>query len=353
MEYFFSSSSLSIVMIRDSRSIKDFKTKTYSDFKKIDVLRELHKSIKTTRIENVYFWLSELMCSGHFYDIWVAFIQHYSTYIYSANPKFPIYLEKRLVEFRKIMNMSASKDELEFRNDNRVRDIIAEISAILCYSQRRHSIDTVKIDNTYFDLHVIRLHLLAPSTKYADGIFRTDDAKEVYMAVNELAYCLSDGVRNMMKATFWIEWIIEFEVRARKQKVTCSVVKRDFVDVASNCETNVIWIVWDVLIQEASRRSVNVLQCIRALCNLFSFRYTSVNNKRFRYLLYNACIFLCEVPDMHIPLVGNTGTIKEMIPKFVGFFGEKKVQPREMKPVEKTREEKLSQKMELWKSAMK
>jgi hypothetical protein len=63
---------------------------------------------------------------------------------------------------------------------------------ILCDAKRKHSFDIVKIKKDDFDMIQLRDKFKAPSNKYAQSIFLDEDPQELFPAINEIAYNLSD-----------------------------------------------------------------------------------------------------------------------------------------------------------------
>ena len=60
--------------INDIRIEKDFKSISFSGFKKSDVLKELLNSLMNNKVENSCYWSAELVCSGHYIDLWNVLI---------------------------------------------------------------------------------------------------------------------------------------------------------------------------------------------------------------------------------------------------------------------------------------
>ena len=51
-------------IIQDTRHLTDFKEKSFSGFKKKDVIKTLFTSIETGKVENACHWITECMVSG-------------------------------------------------------------------------------------------------------------------------------------------------------------------------------------------------------------------------------------------------------------------------------------------------
>ena len=96
---------------------------------------------------------------------------------------------------------------------------------------------------------------IAPNIHYVDGIFKKDDPRELFIAVNEFAYNISDDKKNMRNACYWIEWIIEFDLICKKKKMPCFCETRPFVRVETKFRTDCIWILWEALFQACDKKN--------------------------------------------------------------------------------------------------
>ena len=85
--------------IDDKRTQKDFKNMTFSKFKKSDVKKELINTIKNNKIEEACYWCAELICSGHFVDLWETIFLLLGKH-YLGSPKLPIYIDLRYTKFK-------------------------------------------------------------------------------------------------------------------------------------------------------------------------------------------------------------------------------------------------------------
>ena len=74
-----------LYQIDDSRNTQDFKMKTFSGFKKTDVMNAVLKSIETKKIENACYWASECIVSGYVLTLWEKLIVFSSKIVHINN----------------------------------------------------------------------------------------------------------------------------------------------------------------------------------------------------------------------------------------------------------------------------
>jgi len=294
--------------INDVRTMKDFRGVSFSKYKKGDVICELIKSIQNDSIEPALYWAGELICSGHYIDLWDTIILYMSRHIHIGNPKLPIYINMRFANFKDILNNGYTNNELLMRNNEKVRTIFAEIIYILCNSKQKHSYQPIKIKTSEFDLTNIKSKLKAPNSAYATDHFFKEDPKEIYIAINELCYHVIKS-KDLMQACYWIEWILLFESECGKKKNDLVCERREWAPVNDKDQMMVIWIIWDVLLKNCNTNKLSH-KILSNLLELFSVKFSKTVVRKRKYIIYFALSIIIDPYSDKINIIDDNKQYK-------------------------------------------
>jgi hypothetical protein len=318
--------------INDIRTQSQFKGISFSKYKKTDVRKQLIDSMKLGKLEPACYWTAELICAGHFMEVWEIILHYVGKHIHLANPKMVLYLEKRYEIFRDIMSQGQYLNELQLRNNHTIRKLFAEIVSVITLSNKKHSFEPIKINREEeFDMTQMPERLKAPSIKYIEPIFKKEDPKELFIAMNEFAFHISNETKNMASATYWIEWTIDFEAICKKRKTNVLCHPRSFVNVEKKYRCDTIWLLWDIIFHYSnilSNQFINVL--LNSIFRLFCIKYTTASCKKRRYLLYYAVALLTEPIQINIELMNNKTIIQNVIEKINSIY--KQIKKNEESP---------------------
>lgn len=190
----------------------------------------------------------------------------------------------------------------------------------MCYSSIKTETknDNGKIDlKNAYDIHAISERLVAPSTKYANGVFRPLDMKELFIPINELAYHISRESRDSTNACYWIEWILQFEQRSIKNNELCKCAMRTMpIEVPDKYGNDVGWLIWDVMLKEVKIRNAPLLiKLYESLYFLYCFRYKPSTARKKRYIMYHICYLLTEPLDLDQKIIENQKSLQDVISK--------------------------------------
>ena len=296
----------------DIRTSAELRVKTFSNYSRSNVKTALLSSLQKSDIESSCNWSAELISSGHFLDVWEIIILFSSRNIHLGNPKLPIYLAKRMEDFKKILNLGYRNNELGLRNNPKIRKLFAEIVTILCTSKKKHAFENFGKPKSYiFEINGLKNKLQAPTVDFCKDIFSDNDPKDIYIALNEFSYHISKKSLNLIMACFWIDWIIEYEIICRTNRNICKCERRYITKISNQFQTDVVWLLWDALFAEILKRKNKLYEKIlHALHDLFCIRYTFATKKKRKYILYFASSLLTETVDLSCPLINNHEMIK-------------------------------------------
>jgi len=318
--------------INDCRPASEFRVLTFSNFSRSRVKNELLKSLYNNNIEPACYWSVELICSGHFNDIWNIIILYMSKHIHIANPKLPVYLSLRFQAFKNILTTGYLDNEIYLRNNEKIRKIFAEIVCITSSSRKKHAFENYNIkDDSEFDITNMTSRLKAPSIHYAQKIYKKDDPKELFIAINEFMYQISSPVRDPIQACYWFEWLSKFETICKGKKIRCDCERRTFAPVQDKFQMNVVWLIWEALLEEAKNKlGGSYTKIIQSLLELYCIKYGSGSKKSKKYVVYAAINFITEEPKFDIPLTTNKEFIDNITNKINIIY--KQVKNNEISP---------------------
>ena len=120
---------MSEIYIDDKR--RTFKTMTFSNYKKSEVIKNLIQSIYYGKIEESFFWTCELLCTNLIIDIWNVYFLMMSKYIHVYNPKLPLYIHKKFEDFKQIVIRYG--DDFQLRNDKEIRFLFCSIIFVIFF----------------------------------------------------------------------------------------------------------------------------------------------------------------------------------------------------------------------------
>jgi hypothetical protein len=203
------------------------------------------------------------------------------------------------------------------RNNAKIRQLFAEVISVLCHSRKKHSLEAIKITKAdEFNMTHMASKLKAPTIKYVEDIFKPDDPKELFIAMNEFAYHMTKDSKNSVSACYWLEWILEYETLCKHKKELCMGETRQFAPIQDKFKNDIIWLVWDIILHECSSKKNPLLsKIINSLLEIFSIKYTNGVKKRRKFLIYYAISILTDPLDLTIEIIANKNELDAIIKK--------------------------------------
>ena len=216
------------------------------------------------------------------------------------------------------MNSGYVDNELKMRNNDKIRKLFAEMICIICLSKKKNSFDPPKVKQDEYNTLNLTHRLKAPNVEYGRRIFKKDDPKELFIAINELYWNIEN--KNSSEAFYWIEWVLGFEVLCKKNNKIKLLASRREVPVEGRFQKDIIWIIWDTIFTAAKVQSKGIIKLLEALLNMFCVRYTSGTKRKRKIIMYFALSLLTEPFDANIPLYKSDAVIKQVTKKIDNIY---------------------------------
>jgi hypothetical protein len=207
----------------------------------------------------------------------------------------------------------------DMRNNIPVRQMVCEAAATVALTRKNKlmSLPTIKPEHDFQQVTITE-NLKAPSSNYVRHLLKEEDPMDLYVSLNELAYCLRPEARDFTRAIYWISWILKFASvfkQTNKRSLECSYRPNPYIDQSHG--RHVVWIFWDI-VQNASRSSpqAGVLNpYIDALYKLHCLRWNPSVMKARCCFLVCACLYICEsnTLDIHYPVPQDIIAVKGIV----------------------------------------
>jgi len=289
----------------------DFKVISFSNYKIKEIKKDIIKFINNCDIEKCCFFSADLICSGLFLELWDIIINVLGKNISICNVKLICYLDLKFIYFKEFINSGI--DEIELRNSQNIRELFCEIISVLCLSNKIQTVSRVKIQKDEIDYSTIANKLKADNIEYSKLVYKDNDPKELFIAINELVFNIHNDNPNQLLIYFWIEWILKYFSKIKKHKnIVCE--KRNY-PVSEKDKNNIIFIIWDCIKTKESDNAL-INKCIDSLINLFCIRYSSSCNNKRVFLIYLAVkLLISKNINLDVPIVENKDLLHSIIKK--------------------------------------
>ena len=297
-------------LIIDPRTPNCFKDKTFSEFKKRDVINALLKSIESGKVENACFWITECLVSGYLFEIFEKLIIFGSKVVHINNPHLPSFLLNRYTTFLKSIDHLNKKDKKNFihlRNTQSIRNCLFDIVTTLTTSSKNKRYDKYpKLkEDTDFSLSAIKKKMNATMQILPSHIIKFTDPEELRVIMNEFYFNLKNVNGGYDNCIYWILWLINWEKINKKKKLAFEIEERSIKGIKQNLCRDLIWLVWSVIFDEANLRDNNIKKEIQNLFLLYKDNFTSGKRNSRLPLVYHAVGLLTLPVKFNIPIRSN------------------------------------------------
>lgn len=321
-----------IYKINDNRLLDNFKTKTFSGFKKNDVLNIIFKSIENKKLENACHWTTECIISGYTLQLWDKIINFSSKIIHINNPCLPHYIyRKNYVFCNQLTHLDLHKNKNEIlllRNSQMIRNLFFDVITTLTLSSKTKRYDKYpKINEKEdFNFYDIQKRLCAQMNILPDNIVQFNDPNELKIIINEIFTLLKNKQFGYERCCYWILWLCKWETLHKKKKIPFRIEPREIKNVPKNSKDNSIWVVWHVVLKEVELRKNEMIEKqVKCLYELFKFNFTNGKKVSRLPLIFNAIGYLTHEINFNIPIRSDIKLFIKVQSNVNRMFKEKKI----------------------------
>lgn len=294
-------------------NISVYKEKTFSGYKKSEVVKAYIKSIEEGKIENACNWSIELVISG-FLDLLIEKnIIIASKFINIHNPKIPQYIYSNYTKFIDLIKKySTHKNNINLRNNQQIRDLVAQVSCVLSLSKKYKIPNLPKINNEDFFLQNMELRFRAKNKNLLKNVIKNEDPREIIMPLNEFINSIYN--RNINNSLYWLSWILTWEkLNVKKFKVyNCAIRKIEGIE--KKYYQDIVWLIWACIFKMVQFLNDNTrIEQIKYLYRIFKTNYSKSKKNSRIVLIIHSILFITENINLNVNLNMHKNKILQAI----------------------------------------
>jgi hypothetical protein len=292
--------------INDYRILSFFKDKTFSGYMKAAVIQKFNKCLLEDSIEESCFWAVELIISGQIDKVLDKILNVYNKYVHINNPNLSEYLFTKYEILVKIIKNDYYKlNSLNIRNNQIVRNYIAELITLVCLSKKDKPLKLCSIKAEEFNINKIKDRLKANNDLLGD-ILREGDPGEVKIILNEFYFSLTN--KNYKDSIYWLSWMLEWSKINIKKNKRYKIGFRHIKGIDKLQCYDMIWIFWEVILKFTYKLDNDkITSQIMSMYKFFKINFKSgILNKKMVFVIH-AIKFLTSSIFLDQKIVNNYG----------------------------------------------
>lgn len=289
--------------LRDGREVVDFSGRTFSGCHKTESEKDLSAALSRGDIETAVYRSADLLCAGHVLSVWEVMADFFCRFIGTRNHKAIVLMGRKHARVLEIMG--SIHFPIDLRNSEVARKAIAEMCVVLCLSPRQAALPSTSIyAASEFRIDVLSQRVAATSETFIYTVLDKFDSPDIHIPINELGFSLDAATRDFGAASYWIEWIVEYDhhCRQRKEKCTCSERKDilallpSSIVLTPSSRAHIVWVVWQLVLIECEKRETAAFfhAVAVAAMQLFAHKFTAAAPRKRKGLLLFVAAMLCE-----------------------------------------------------------
>lgn len=294
-------------LILDDRIKKNFNVITISNYKKNDVIKSLITAFDNIKVEEACVWAVELHSSGQQEILWKNILLYISESINIDSPYLPVWIWRNYIKFQNLELKFDKKYLIEGRNNQELRNILADVISILVLSRKNNVFIKKNLPKiTLNDFNIVNLEkkIIAKNSYMIVNIVHENDPKELQIGLNEFAICLNNKEINYMNTIYWLEWLLMYEKECKTHNIKIECGGSKIRDVKDKFYKDWIWYVWHIILKETEYKSEELLsKQILALYKIYKHQFSLSTRRSKMVHIYHAVRFLKDKVNWNIPLI--------------------------------------------------
>jgi len=258
------------------------------------------------RLDACAHWVAELLCAGHFSLLWEIILHYLAKYINLGNPKLPIYVLMRFNDFKGIIEETTIIQELDLRNNEALRHIFTELVCNLSVSNKNPAFQPIiNLKHSSFVINELNELLRAPidHLETIHHLFENDDPRELFLIFTEFSFFVSpNNHQDQSNACYWVDWLIQYQQHCAKEKMPLICCRRTHIPVEYKYQTDVIWIIWDILTYITESTPL-LHKIVKSILHLFCIQYKTTACLKRINLLFFAISLITKPCDFSIEII--------------------------------------------------
>jgi hypothetical protein len=294
-------------LILDDRIKKNFNVITISNYKKNDVIKSLITAFDNIKVEEACVWAVELHSSGQQEILWKNILLYISESINIDSPYLPVWIWRNYMKFQNLELKFDKKYLIEGRNNQELRNILADVISILVLSRKNNVFIKKNLPKiTLNDFNIVNLEkkIIAKNSYMIVNIVHKNDPKELQIGLNEFAICLNNKEINYMNTIYWLEWLLMYEKECKTHNIKIECGGSKIRDVKDKFYKDWIWYIWHIILKETEYKSEELLsKQILALYKIYKHQFSLSTRRSKMVHIYHAVRFLKDKVNWNIPLI--------------------------------------------------
>lgn len=309
-------------IIEQGRKPPKYTQSTFSNYQKTQVSKALIKAIEKISLEEVCHWTIELHCSGQIESLILNLTYLVSERINIENPLLPKWWWNRIKKYIRIKNLfGKSTMFINSRNNQEMRNLLAEMSVMLTMAEKNNSFVTSKlpkINTKYFKSFNYQNKILKKNTDHIIKFYLEEDYRAGLNIHENLVIAFQQYVNHIYSSNYencgwWIMWIFIYDKTSKYQNLEAPIKsQKNSILSDLNDKLDWVWIFWDFLLRYINQfhsnhyhNKIHIKEQVEALYYMYMYGLTKANKSKKVVHLLNAISYIKKNVDWSIPLISN------------------------------------------------